>query len=488
MQVVNFLATAFLLAGILVPVGAEPAADWETTLRANLDGMAAQLESTLKPWPVPARTFAAESCGAVADGATLDTMALQKAIDACSAAGGGTVLLSKGDYVSGTIELKSGVMLEIAKGSRLLASAKLADFPARVPVHTTIMDTYYRVTTSLIYAENCDRVGICGEGEIDGRGRSFSGPTTSGPMPGRPFLLRFVECRNVVMDGIHLRNAAAWMEDYLACDNVILQNLHVENQANGNNDGIDMDGCHNAVIRDCFINAEDDGLCFKGASGRTMENILVERCKIYSTCNPLKFGTDSQGGFRNALIRNVDLGSPTADMPSLIRRPSRAGIAWESIDGGDVENLVCTKVHIDHAQAAIFLRLGKRDRVVPGQPKVKSALHHIVFDDITAENCTNIGSIITGVPSARVEDVVLRNVHASVAGKGRIQGPKPEKEAQYPTVAMFGQSPAYGFWIRHAQNIAFFNVTTTPIAPDPRPAFVNGPDTANVTLDGKPLP
>jgi polygalacturonase len=240
--------------------------------------MANTLTETLKPWPVPERVFRVEDFGAVGDGSTLNTVALQKAIDACSAAGGGTVRLEKGDYVTGTIDLKSGVMLEVAKSARLLGSTNIADYPDRVPVHQTVMDTWMKLTQSLIYAENCERIGICGEGVIDGRGshQNFPGPNGIGSVTGRPFLIRMIECRKVVMNGIHLRNAGAWMENYLDCDDVILQGIQVENQANWNNDGIDLDGCRNVIVRDCLINSEDDGLCFKGAGLRTMENVLVE--------------------------------------------------------------------------------------------------------------------------------------------------------------------------------------------------------------------
>lgn len=199
--------------------------NWEATLRSDLNRMANHLTSTLKPWKVPCRSYPVENYGAVPDGVTVNTKALQKAIDACSAAGGGTVLLAKGDYVSGTIELKTGVMFKIDKGARLLASTHLEDYPDKIPAHATIMDSHYQLKMSLIYAENCERLGICGDGEINGRGtvKNFPGSVSTGAMPGRPFLIRFVECRKVVMDGIHLLDSAAWMGNYLSCDDLILK-------------------------------------------------------------------------------------------------------------------------------------------------------------------------------------------------------------------------------------------------------------------------
>jgi polygalacturonase len=349
---------------------------------------------------------------------------------------------------------------------------------------------HYKETLSLIYAENCDRIGIRGGGEIDGRGSktNFPGAASTGPMPGRPFLIRFIECRKVVMDGIRLRDSAAWMENYLACDDVILQGIQVENQANTNNDGIDIDGCHNVIVRDSLVNSEDDGLCFKGASERMMQNVLVENCKLYSTCNALKFGTDSQGGFQNVLVRNVEVGGPSAEMPALNRRPAISGISWESVDGGVLENILCTNVRIVRANSPIFLRLGNRGRVMPGQPKAVGAIRRIIFDGIQGEEIGLTGSIISGVPGAVIEDVVVRNVGFSISGGGRVQQPKAEQVASYPEARMFGpESPAYGFWIRHARNIAFYNIVVTPKIPDARPAFQSDIDVENITVDGKPL-
>lgn len=459
---------------------------WETALRSNLSQMADKLTASLKPWQVPVRSFAVEDFGAVSDGVTVNTAAIQKAIDACSAAGGGTVVLAKGDYVSGTIELKSGVMLQVGKGARLLASTQLGDFPGKIPVHATIMDFYYRETKSLIYAENCERIGICGEGEIDGRGfpANFPGKESTGWMPGRPFLIRVIACRNVVMDGIHLRNSAAWMEDYLACDNLIFQGLHVENQANKNNDGLDIDGCHNVIVRHCYLNAEDDGMCFKGASGRDSENVLVENCQFYSTCNVLKFGTDSQAGFRNVLIRNVEVGGPPPGTASLLHRSAISGIAWESVDGGVLENVLCLNVHIENARVPIFLRLGNRGRVMPGQAKTVGAIRHIIFDGLTGDGLQRYASIISGIPGSPIEDVVVRNVTFSVAGRGKPPTkPVDERGDHYPEATMFGESPAYGFWIRHARNITFSNVVVSPQKPEGRPLFALGIDVEGVKVD-----
>ena len=457
--------------------------------------MADQLGSSLKPWPVPAREFRVEDYGAVADGRTVNTRALQRAIDACTEAGGGTVRLTKGDYVSGTIELKDGVMLQIDKDARLVASLELADYPDHVPRHPTVMDSHYQLTKSLIYAEGRERIGLSGAGTIDGRGTpaNFPGPEGPGPMPGRPFLIRVIECRQVVVDGLHLHSAAAWLEDYLNCEDLIFRGVSVENHVNWNNDGFDIDGCRNVLMRDCFINAEDDGLCFKGTGGRTTENVLVENCRFYSTCNAIKFGTDSQGGLRDVVIRHVEAGGPAPDMEVLTeqrRHRAISGVSWESTDGGSVENVLVADARIVRTEAPVFLYVGSRGRVMPGQPKPKpGTVRRVAFEHITGEDNGVLGSAIVGLPGAPVEDVVVDDYKVGVAGGGtpaQVAAVPEEKPGDYPESLMFGPAyPAYGFYVRHARDVRLDGLSIEPKVPDARPCVGVGADAEGVLVDGK---
>lgn len=459
------------------------------SLRSSLEKMAENLAATLKPWPVPDRVFRVAYFGAIGDGKTINSAAIQKAIDACSVAGGGVVRVENGEYVTGTIDLKSGVMLEVAENAKLLGSTDFADYPPRVPKHETVMDTWMKLTQSLIYAEGCERVGICGKGIIDGRGsnKNFPGKNGIGAMPNRPFLIRMIECRNVVLEDIHLRNAASWMQDYLACDDLIFQEVQVENLTNWNNDGFDIDGCRNVIVRDCFVNAEDDGLCFKGASLRDMENVLVENSKIYSACNAIKFGTDSQSGFRNVLIRNIVAGGPPDSLPvhSEPHRPNIAGISWQVVDGGAAENILVTDVMLDRTESPFCLRLGNRGRVKPDMPKpAPGKLRRIAFENISGSGHGRRGSIISGIPGAKVEDVIFRNIKLTIAGGGKeVDASRvvPESIEAYPDAFSFGKTvPAYGFWMRHADRITFENVEVTPVEPDMRPQFTRDVDTAAI--------
>jgi polygalacturonase len=474
---------------------AADSSDWQTPTRDSVQKMAVTLNQTVKLWPVPGLIFRIEDFGAVGDGLTLNTVAIQKAIDVCSAAGGGTVLVHAGDYVTGTIEFKTGVTLQIDRGARILGSLHSADYPDKTPAHLTAMDTILHITKSLIYAEGCDHIGIRGQGIIDGRGVKKNWPRkNTGPHPpvnDRPFLIRVIECRNVEMDGIHLRDSASWMEDYLNCDDLILDGVNVENQGNYNNDGFDIDGCRNVIVRNCFINSWDDAMCFKGAGLREMQNVLVENCTAYSGCNCLKYGTDSEADFKNVLIRNVKLGGVPADLPAFKRRNATSGISWESVDSGSLQDIIVSNARIDRVDSPIFLRIGDRGRKIPGLQKTDpGSLSRIIFEQIGGSDNGVRGSIIAGIPGARIEDVLIRDMNLSMAGGGKsISGSAlPENIADYPDSNMFGESsPAYGFWLRHAKGVSFENVRIDPKRPDERPEFNAGDDTRAILLNGSAI-
>ena len=459
--------------------------------------MADKLNASLKPWSVPNRVFRPENYGAVADGQTLNTTALQKAVDACSAVGGGTVLLAKGDYVSGTVEIKSGVMLQVEKDARLLGSTNVNDYPPKPLKYSTGgWDSATNLKRSLLFAQGCERVGICGEGAIDARGSKECFPGKEGQEGDRPFLLRMVECRQVVINGIHLLNSANWVQHYLNCDDLIFQGVHVESHSNWNNDGIDIDACRNVLMRDCIVNSEDDALCFKGSSVRPIENVLVANCRFYSTCNAIKFGTASQSGFRNVLIRNVETGGPTPDMIPATNQKKRvraiAGVSWETTDGGDIENILVTNAHIVRSDAPLFVVAGHRGKVSAdmAKPGVGEA-RNLLFEHITGEGNGAEGSAFVGLPGAPVENVAVNDYKVTVAGGGTAQqaaAALKERPTAYPQADMFRTPyPAYGFYVWHAKNVSLTGLDVTTLQPDARPEVSAGPDTENVFLNGRPV-
>lgn len=461
----------------------------------KMELIADSLTQHLKEWKVPKAVFRVEKFGAVADGKTVNTKAIQSAIDLCSRKGGGTVLFRKGEYVTGTIELKSNVMLCIAEGAKILGSTCLADYPEKVESFKSVMNEIHKYRISLIYAEKAINTGICGKGEINFRGEveHFPGPETISEIEGRPFGIRMIECKNVVVKDITLRNAAAWMQSYLYCENLIFDGIKVFNHANYNNDGLDPDGCRNVIVRNCFISSHDDAVCLKGASAKPCINILIENSTLFSTCNAFKFGTDTQGDFRNIIARHLIMGGLPDSLKSFKNRyECSTGITLATTDGGNVENILIYDVEINRSRCPVFLCTGSRGRRWNETMQQPGYLKNIVIKNVTGKENRLQGSFITGIKNSVIENVLIQNLNISTIGGGSaemVNLPVDEKEKGYPDAQEFSPSglPAYGFYIRNAKNITLENVKITPETTEQRPEFKSGGNIENVVVNGKTL-
>lgn len=472
------------VAGRLTPKYTLP--DWFAPLQSRLHKMADELTASLTGWHGSDATFRPEDFGLIPGEKA--TRAIQSAIDKAGEHGG-TVRLSGGDYVSGTLILRSNVRLMVDSGSRLLASTDLADYPEQIARRLTVQDTNMGMNQSLIFAEGCENICICGGGELDGQGTraNFPGDETCHGTPGRPFLMRIVDCRDVHVRDITLRSAACWMENYLNCDRVLLERVTVRNQTNYNNDGIDIDGCRDVIIRNCDVESGDDACCFKGASERNTERVLIENCRLYSCCNALKVGTDTQGDFRDVLVRNCQIGGVEYDPSGLKHRCSDSGVSLEMVDGGTLENFLIENITIDRAWSPFFLRLEDRGRVKPGDPKPPvGTLRRIAISHVRGGDNGARGSYFIGIPEKAIEDVLLHDVviaqHASE--KAMLdEGAISELRGVYPDAHMIddlGDAPARGLWARHVHGLSLAGYDVIPDKKDARPYLVAKTD---VTLD-----
>ena len=458
----------------------------------RLNKMADSLSKNLKPWKVPNNVLRVEMYGAVGDSLTVNTKAIQNAINACSEKGGGVVLFSKGGYVTGTIRLKSGVMLEVANNAKILGSTKISDYPERIEEFKSVMSENHQYRQSLIYAEKCVNVGIRGKGEIYFRGErvNFPGEETLGKIIGRPFGIRMVECKNVVLENIFLHNSAAWMQSYIYCQNLIFDGIKVINQANFNNDGLDPDGCANVIVRNCFINAEDDAMCLKGASGKPTNNVLIENSTFFSSCNALKTGTDTQGDFFNIVARNLKIGGIPNDMLALKRHDASSGITLATVDGGNVHDILISNITIDRAKCPIFIRIGNRLRAIPNTPtKEIGYLKDIIIEDVSGKNNYKECSLILGIKDHPVSDIFVNNYKIKMEGGGDsslTNNEVPEKEGGYPDARFFIKQnlPSYGFFIRYASKINIKNAEIIPNKVDGRPIILSGDGTSEILFNG----
>jgi Glycosyl hydrolases family 28 len=399
------------------------------------------------------------SFGAVGDGEHLDTAGIQAAIDACAKGGGGAVLFPAGRHLSGTIFLKSRVTLHLDAGAVLLGSRKLEHYPVTVPAFRSYTDNY--TDKSLIYAENVEDIAIEGRGVIDGQGAAFQGPYKV-----RPYMIRIIQCRNVSVTGVTMKDSPMWVQHYLACDGVAIRGITVHSRVNHNNDGIDIDCCERVRISDCDISSGDDAIVLKSTADRPCKDVAVTNCVLSTACNAFKLGTETNGGFENIVFSN-----------STIYDTRLAGIAIECVDGGVLDKLNVSNITMRNVGGPIFIRLGNRARpFVEGGPRPAiGLLRNVQISDVQITGGGPVGCAISGIPEHLIENVTVSNVRISFAGGSEKEDPGkevPEVPEKYPEYAMFGKLPAYGLYCRHARNVSFRNIEVSFDKPEARTAMI----------------
>ena len=411
--------------------------------------------------------FDVRDYGAAGDGVKLDTKAIQAAIDACAQAGGGKVYLSNGTFLSGGVKLKNNVGLYVEGGAVLLASRSKDDYTHR----------------SLIYAENVENISVAGRGTIDGHG------AVSKEFPKvRNHPVHFVQCKNVKIQDITLRNSTTWIQHYFKCDNLVIDGITVESRINPdiekpryasapgrNEDGLNINSCQQVRVSNCVINSDDDGIVLKSTSERPCRNITITNCIVSSNASAIKFGTESGGGFQNITVSNCT-----------IYDTRNSGIALLIVDGGTLDRVNISNITMRNVKgSAIFIRLGNRGRLYdrrkkPGVGKVRN----ITISNVQASEVGGriepvgkrvVGCHITGLPGFPIEDVTLSNIRIRFKGGGTAEDALreiPERPEAYPSCRMYGTLPAYGFYVRHAERVEFHHLDLGFEKTELRPAMV----------------
>lgn len=414
--------------------------------------------------------------GAKADGITVSTKAIQKAIDESSAKGG-RVIIPAGDFVTGTLFLKNNTTLVLEKNARLLGSKELNDYPKTTVGFRFFGDTW--VYQSLIIAHNVNNITIEGEGVIDGQGAAF--PVTTKVKPdryrNRPYLFWIAGCKNVTVKNLELRSSAMWLQSYIRCEKLRIDGIRVFNHANKNNDLMDIDGCKDVVITNVIGDADDDGITFKSTTDCISENIVVSNCILSSHCNAIKFGTESTAGFRNVTITNCIVRKSAAKDAKTGFPEGICGIALEIVDGGIMENINISNVVVDGPRVPLFIRLGNRARKhydAAPQPSVGS-ISNINISGITGYASSSIGCSITGISKGKIEGISLSNSRFVCPGginEDMDNVVIKELEELYPESTMFGTLPSYGLYVRHVNDINLNNIVFDLKHTDSRPAIV----------------
>jgi len=412
--------------------------------------------------------------GAKGNGTTVDTVAIQAAIDACAARGGGTVFMHGGRFLSGMISLKSKIVLDIDPTATLLGTQSVADYPDTNP--PTVNTQRSACRKALVYAESVDGVRIEGGGTIDGQGGA--GSPWSGTEPHRPMPIFTVLSTHVTIQNITIKDGAMWDLVSMEDDDLTITGVTINSLSIANRDGIDIVDCHHVKIDHCNIHSGDDAICIKSGIRRGVDDVTVTNSVAASVgANGLKLGTGSYGAFTNITFDTVT-----------VNGANKAAMAIESVDGADVKNIVFSNITFQKVGAPVFILLGDRG---PGSGngwpsndvhKVGS-LDTVRFDGITGSMVNNAwGSLITGTGGERLKNIVFNNVHVTTRGGVTTVPVDPgEYTRQYPEVNMFGNEPAFGYFIRHADTVTFTGSTIAASPTDVRQA-IESRDVTGLTI------
>lgn len=443
--------------------------------------------------------------GAKGDGKTIDSPAIDKAIEAASANGGGIVYFPAGTYMSYSIHLKDNIHIYLENGATLKAAKPTGDQGYDSPEQsefTKFQDFgHSHFKNSLIWGTGLKNIRISGFGTIDGYGLTREESRIIG-VGNKAIALK--ECVNVDIKDITMVHCGHFALLATGVENLTVSNVRIDT----NRDGLDIDCCRNVRISDCAVNSPwDDAIVLKAsyALGRfkDTEDVTITNCSVsgydegtmisgtYGKDEPqapdqeyntgrIKLGTESSGGFRNIAISNCVF-------------DHCRGLALESVDGGSLENVSISNLTMrDIVNSPIFLRLGSRMRSPEGTPQ--GSMRRININNIECIGAdSRFGCIISGIPGNYIEDVSISNVKILYKGGEALADASinpPENERKYPEPSMFGIIPASGFFVRHARNISMMNVKFDYMKPDARPTLyledVHGLDIENVKSSLEP--
>ena len=437
--------------------------------------------------------------GAKGDGNTLDTDAINKAITAAHAAGGGTVRFAAGTYLSTSIRLQSNVGLFLDHGAVVLAADRsIAAYDEAEPNPDDKFQDFGHSHwhNALMWGDGVENVSITGPGLIHGKGLIRSHNADTPPGSGDK-AISLKNSRNVLIRDVSILHGGWFAILATGVDNFTIDNIKVDT----NRDGIDVDACHNVRISNVTVNSPfDDGICLKSSYGlgrvRATENVTVTNCQVSGydegtlldgsfkrtvkyargPTGRIKFGTESNGGFKNIAISNC------------VFEYSR-GLAIESVDGGLIEDVTIANITMrDIVNAPIFVRLGNRARGPNNPPP--GVIKRVRISDIVASNVdSRHGILISGIPGHSIDDLGLTNIRIAYQGGGTAADAAldpPEKENEYPEPDMFGNIPAYGLYARHVDRLTARDVQFTLDTADARPAVtlqdVSGADIEHLVV------
>lgn len=434
--------------------------------------------------------------GAAGDGKTDDTAVIQKGIDTCFQNGGGSVILSDGIYVSGTLYLKSNVRLHITESAVLLASGEIEKYGT---------DTHYNryrnepdMDRCFLYAQDQENITITGGGMILGNAEAF-------PNEGsiyRPMMMRFLRCRNIRLSHLRLYDAAAWTTAFLDSSWIWVDGVDIRNEKRYNGDGLDFDGCSHVFVSNCSIRGTDDNLCLQAGSREyPVEDVHITGCSFSSLCAAIRIGLKSIGDISDVAISSCTM-----------KNVWREGIKVECSEGGSITDITVNNLTMKNVSRPIFLLLNNRflpdglgsSLELTEMPEI-GRMERLIFSNIIATDTEEMGKVhrrfendIMGAPwfsgirvdaerEHKIKDLTFTNIRYTAYG-GVKSAQIPQEYPQVTDQKKFPGSETsenyYPDWsrtvhmdIRNVEGLVLENVRFAALHEDERPGcLVEGCD------------
>jgi len=403
-----------------------------------------------------ASAFNVREHGAVGDGQTLDSPAIQSAIEACAAQGGGTVYLPSGHYLAGTMFLRNNIALHLDSGAVILGSESPDDYPI---IHSRWEGKHQDTYAPLITGQNINNISITGRGTIDGRGSIWWQAKMEGTLAHpRPRLISFSDCSNVLIEGITAINSPSWTINPVHCQNVNIRGVSIINPADSpNTDGIDPDSCRLVRISDCYISVGDDCITIKSGTEHEhpdryapCRDITITNCTLERGHGGVVIGSEMSGGVKNVVISNcVFIGTDRG-----IRIKTRRG------RGGIIEDIRVSNLIMDGVLCPftmnLYYHIGVRGETDVSDKNPRSindgtpCLRHIHFSHITAREVKHAAGFLYGLAEMPLEDISFTDVSISISEQA--DSGYPEMADDIPSMSQAG------FFIRNARHLRLENV------------------------------
>lgn len=403
------------------------------------------------------------------DGTTLDTEAIQRALDD-AAYTGGTVLIENGTFLSGELMLRSDETVFVAPSATILGSQDHANYHLKEP--KTSLCAHRQLGRGLLYGEEIRNITITGGGTLDGNGRyRYKMNDPLGPKrneDARPDIVYITYSDHINIENINFKSSAFWTVVPLSSGNVHFKNLYLDCMNTPNRDGIDPVDCHDITVENCCIMAGDDGLCFKSSDPVGCYNIDVRNMMIQSLASGIKFGTDTYYCLMNARICDCT-----------VKNVNRCGVSLETVDGAEVSDVVFDRIDMTDVGAPVYVTVGARNRLPRGIDTVrKSFISGVLFRDIRFEDAypfsytKNIREVIVCGQSddQRIDDIIFENCHFELCGGFDTCPGEPKPiDAKYPEYDRHGLSAGHAFTVRYANGFKTKRCRIILDSPDCRP-------------------